>query len=381
MPLYPATAGQKRRRGVRRARLLGADPAGGVPLLEDLARSRLEWMALRRAKATVDFYGFAYRQLGVFVARTGAERRADRWTPELTDRYARWLGATGVQPATVRHYLDALLALLRWAVKQGKLSRDPLSGYEPPAGRPGEVPGYSVDEIDRMLAACPDDLLGRRDRAILTFGYDTGLRTSELAALLVGDVDLDRGMAQVRHGKGGKARVATFGPTAAAVVRRYLSQEHGNAANAAAPLFEGRPGRPLGRSGIYRLVRKRAVAAGVEGRKGLHRLRHSCAVQHLLHGGNARTVQEQLGHADMEMTRRYTAVLDVEDRRRQWRDTSPVEHTLKAPPVRVADEGNDTVPEAAPGSEGARTADDASRPPARHRGFRDDVGDAVGASR
>jgi hypothetical protein len=152
-------------------------------------------------------------------------------------------------------------------------------------------------------------------------------------------------MAQVRHGKGGKARVATFGPTAAAVVRRYLSQEHGNAANAAAPLFEGRPGRPLGRSGIYRLVRKRAVAAGVEGRKGLHRLRHSCAVQHLLHGGNARTVQEQLGHADMEMTRRYTAVLDVEDRRRQWRDTSPVEHTLKAPPVRVADEGNDTVPE------------------------------------
>jgi integrase len=78
-------------------------------------------------------------------------------------------------------------------------------------------------------------------------------------------------------------------------------------------------------------VQKRAVAAGVEGRKGLHRLRHSCAIQHLLHGGNARTAQEQLGHADLAMVERYTAGLGLEERRRQWQRTSPVEITLRQP--------------------------------------------------
>jgi integrase/recombinase XerD len=323
-----STMQQRPRSAARSPQRCSSPPASEATLLCDLARARLDWLALRRAPSTVDFYGFSYRQLLAFVADTGAAPRADQWTSDLADRYARWLGETRVKPATVRHYVDALLALLRWGVKQGRLACDPLAGYEPPAGQPGEVPGYSVEEIGRMLDACPDDLLGRRDRTILTFGYDTGVRTSELAALRIGDVDLEQGTARVRQGKGGKTRVATFGPTTAAIVRRYLAQDHGDPANATAPLFQGRRGRALGRSGVYGLVRRRALAAGVEGRKGLHRLRHSCAVQHLMHGGNARTVQEQLGHADMEMTRRYTAMLEVEDRRRQWRLTSPVEQTL-----------------------------------------------------
>jgi site-specific recombinase XerD len=347
MPRNTARVGAAERRHVtatRPTRRRNVGLATTPAPLRELARARLEWLVLRRAPATVQFYGFAYRRLDEFVA-AAAEADAARWTPELADAYATWLLARGVRPATARHYLDALLALLRWAVKHGKLPGDPLAGYEPPEGRPGEVPGYTVEDIRRMLAVCADDPLGRRDRAILTFGYDTGVRTSELAAMRIGDVDLPQGTAKVRRGKGGKARVATFGPTASAVVLRYLERDHGDPGNPLAPLFEGRGGRPLGRSGVYGLVRRRAQAAGVQGRKGLHRLRHSCAVQHLMHGGNARTIQEQLGHADMEMTRRYTA-LEVEDRRRQWRQTSPVERTLRTEAGEASQDRTGEGPEA-----------------------------------
>jgi len=322
-----------RRRGIRRVGRVPSthrhEPTQAPPTIQEIAQARLTWMSLRRAQATVDFYGFAYRRVQEYIADMHAEQLAHRWTPEVADRYATWMLGTGVKPATVRHYLDALLTLLRWAVKQRRLTSNPLDGYEPPAGRSSEVPGYSVEQISRMLAACPDDRLGRRDAAILTFGFDTGVRTSELAAIVIGDVDLNRGTVHIRHGKGGKERVATFGPTTTSVVRRYLDHDHSDPLDAGAPLFEGRNGRHFGRTGIYGLVKKRAEEAGVEGRKGLHRLRHSCATQHLLHGGNARTAQEQLGHADMEMTRRYTSALEVEDRRRQWRETSPVERTMQ----------------------------------------------------
>lgn len=300
-----------------------------IPTLPDLVQARLAWLRLRRATTTVDFYAYAYQALDQYLGSTPAAKRADRWRAEQADTYARWLATRQVKPVTVRHYLAAVRSLLNWAVRQSKLPSNPLDGYELPGGEPGLVPGYAVEEISSMLAACSADRRGRRDYAVLTFGYDTGVRTSELAALQVGDVDLERGTAIIRRGKGGQRRIVTFGPTTAAALRRYLEGDHRAPSVPCAPLFEGRGGKPLGRSGVYDLVKKRALAAGVEGRKGLHRLRHSCAIQHLLHGGNARTAQEQLGHADLAMVERYTAGLGVEERRRQWQRTSPVEYTLR----------------------------------------------------
>jgi integrase/recombinase XerD len=303
------------------------------PTLPDIVQARLAWLRLRRAKATVDFYAYAYQALTQYLAGTAVERRADHWRAERADAYALWLGSRQVNGVTVRHYLAALRSLLNWAARQGKLRCNPLDRYELPEGEPDLVPGYAVEEISGMLAACPADRRGRRDYAVLTFGYDTGVRTSELAALQIGDVDLARGTAVIRRGKGGRGRIATLGPTTAAALRRYLEGDHRAPGDSRAPLFEGAAGKPLGCCGGYGLVKKRALAAGVEGRKGLHRLRHSCAIQHLLHGGNARTTQEQLGRADLAMVERCSAGLRMEARPRQWQRTSPVERRLRCQKV------------------------------------------------
>ena len=51
---------------------------------------------------------------------------------------------------------------------------------------------------------------------------ETGLRASEVTAMSVKDADLTRGLVTVRKGKGGKGRVAPFGPQTAAALDRYL---------------------------------------------------------------------------------------------------------------------------------------------------------------
>ncbi|NJS14885.1 MAG: tyrosine-type recombinase/integrase [Sphingopyxis sp.] len=65
---------------------------------------------------------------------------------------------------------------------------------------------------------------GLRDRAALELFYSTGLRRQELASLTQLDLDLETGVAFVRHGKGGKSRYVPVGRRAAHWVRRYLRE-------------------------------------------------------------------------------------------------------------------------------------------------------------
>jgi integrase/recombinase XerD len=71
-------------------------------------------------------------------------------------------------------------------------------------------------------------------------------------------------------------------------------------------LFVNFRGGPLTRQGLYKIVRRHAVPAGLADRMSPHTLRHTFAT-HLLAGGcDLRSVQEMLGHADVSTTQLYT---------------------------------------------------------------------------
>ena len=66
----------------------------------------------------------------------------------------------------------------------------------------------SADEVARFLEA----VSGLKSRAALTTAYAAGLRASEVAGLLIEDIDSDRGVIRVRHGKGAKDRDVMLSP-------------------------------------------------------------------------------------------------------------------------------------------------------------------------
>jgi integrase/recombinase XerC len=147
--------------------------------------------------------------------------------------------------------------------------------------------------------------------------YGSGLRVSEVAALDREDVDLHAGLLTVRSGKGRKGRVVPVGGPEAAALTAWLGERGGHAG----ALFLNRSGQRLSVRGLYDIVRKAGIAAGIGGLHP-HALRHAFAT-HLLGGGaDIRSIQDMLGHASLATTQRYAAV-DVQLLMDTWRKAHP----------------------------------------------------------
>ena len=144
---------------------------------------------------------------------------------------------------------------------------------------------------------------------MLEFLYATGLRVSELVSMLTQQINLEGDFLTVR-GKGGKVRVIPFGKWAEDKLRRYLREVRPRLQGGRTSpfLFLTRSGKALTRQGFWKLIRRHALAAGIEKQVTPHTLRHSFAT-HLLEGGaDLRAVQSMLGHSDISTTQIYTHV-------------------------------------------------------------------------
>lgn len=220
------------------------------------------------------------------------------------------LRGQGLAPRSVARAVHAIHGLYRFAVREGRLEGDPMENLKAPRAFKA-LPRYlSAAQVEALLRA-PDTstALGIRDRAMLEVLYATGLRVSELIALRAGDLDMQVGIVTC-FGKGGKERLVPLGEIALAWVRRYLAEVRSIMAGPNSPpvlFLSSRAGR-LSRMGVWGIVRRHAVTAGVERILTPHVMRHSFAT-HLLEGGaDLRAVQAMLGHADISTTQIYTHV-------------------------------------------------------------------------
>ncbi len=224
--------------------------------------------------------------------------------------YLARLASRGMAPASRARRLSALRGLFRWLVESGALAKDPLAGLEGPRRHQGLPHFLSKEEMERLLAA-PDLSrdLGRRDRAILELMYACGLRVSEVITLGVGDVQFQVGILAVR-GKGGKERLVPVHRLALERLQDYLQGPRVRLLRGKSreEIFLNARGGPLSRMGLWKIIRKQVLAAGITTPVTPHTLRHTFAT-HLLEGGaDLRSVQLMLGHADISTTEIYTHV-------------------------------------------------------------------------
>ena len=153
-----------------------------------------------------------------------------------------------------------------------------------------------------------------RDWAILHGALDSGLRVSELCALQIRDVILDRAHASliVRDGKGHKKRGVRIGSALREHLVRFIAWKErvGQSTSGRAPLFVSSRGGPLTRTAVYRIFRKHADAVGIPRRFSIHSCRHTYAsLLYRASDFNLRLVQKQLGHRSIQTTQIYADVL------------------------------------------------------------------------
>ena len=299
----------------------------------EIVRRRLR--ERRYSARTETAYVFWIRR---FVVENGRRHPSDLGEADV----ARFLSALALEDqvasSTQNQALAALVFLYAHVVGR------PLARVEgiAPATRPRRLPVVlSQREIRGILRH-----LEQPYRLCVELMYGSGLRVSECARLRVKDVDLDRRELVVREGKGGKDRRT---PLAASAVRplseqierqrrRFAADARAGVGTtglseallrkfpnvdrdwrwqyvfAASRTFRTPDGRRwrhhLHETALQRAMRAAVRASGISKRATCHSLRHSFATHLLEAGTDIRTVQELLGHADLQTTMQYTHVLN-----------------------------------------------------------------------
>lgn len=280
----------------------------------ELKRQFLEYVEIERGRSlnTVQNYE---RYLDRFIEQTQIID-VKHITDEVVRQYRLWLnrqpgaGSTTLKKKTQNYYLIALRAFLKYLRKRN------IETLQPEAIELAKAPDRDLDlisgaELERILKApSGESLKDLRDKALLETLFSTGLRVSELTGL-DRDIDLSRNHFSVR-GKGDKIRIVFMSDSARESVKHYLEKRD----DMDEALFINIGGRSnpdskrLTPRSVERIVKRRAVEAGVTKKVTPHVIRHSFATDLLENGADLRSVQALLGHANISTTQIYTHVTD-----------------------------------------------------------------------
>jgi site-specific recombinase XerD len=216
----------------------------------------------------------------------------------------------GFSAAHINKYIQVLHLFSQYIRQTGKsgvgftLERLPEDGALPT--------WLTRQEIRRLYAVTGDDVLGMRDRAMLSVFYGCGLRLQEGASLACSDVLHDRRMLYVRRGKGYKERYVPMAEQSYQDMLVYLEQGRPELLQqpCAAVFIDANRGRPIHKQSLYVRIKGLVRKAGMIKQVGTHTLRHSIATHLLQSGMKLERIQEFLGHAVLDSTQVYTHLIN-----------------------------------------------------------------------
>jgi site-specific recombinase XerD len=167
-------------------------------------------------------------------------------------------------------------------------------------------------EIRRLYAATKDDVLGLRDRAMLSVFYGCGLRLLEGASLECSDLLHDQKMLYVRRGKGYKERYVPIAEKSYADLVASIDEARPQLLQGpcAALFLDASKGRPITKQSLYLRIKGLVRKARIAKKVGTHTLRHSIATHLLQSGMTLERIRDFLGHVALDSTQIYTHLIN-----------------------------------------------------------------------
>jgi len=290
-----------------------------LPILTDAFL--VDRRAANMADGTLKFYHAKLTNFQAFC-ETQAITQIDQLTPSNIREYLIYLENTGHTSGGIHAHYRTVKTFLRWYADEFEPVnwRNPIAKVKPPKVEQELLEPANEGDLQAMLATCTGkSFADLRDKAIILTLMDTGLRANELVSLDLADIDLIRGDMLVRQGKGRKPRTVFVGKRTRKALRAYkLARTSTDSA-----LFVTYEGERLEYEGLRAIIIRRAVKADVE-TPSLHSFRRYFALEYLRAGGDIFTLQKLMGHADLQILRRYLNQLD-EDLERGHAQFGPVD--------------------------------------------------------
>lgn len=216
----------------------------------------------------------------------------------------------GIEATSRARKLSAIKSFYKYlTVRTKQLQDNPVADLEYPKIRKS-LPRYLTLEQSAALLQAVSGTNQKRDYAILMIFLNTGIRRSELVGLNISDVYDDR-LRVV--GKGNKERFVYFGAPCRRAIDEYLVERNKKVLTDNRALFGSRDGNRISVSAVHRLVKKALLQAGLNADQfSAHKLRHTAATLMLSNGVDVKTVQEVLGHENLNTTQIYTHIESTE---------------------------------------------------------------------
>ena len=216
----------------------------------------------------------------------------------------------GISPAARARKLSAIKSFYKYlTVRTKQLQENPVADLEYPKLRKSLPKYLTMDQCSALLQAVsgPNE---KRDYAILMLFLNCGIRRSELVGLNLSDVYEDR----IRVvGKGNKERFVYFGSSCRKAIDAYLPIRNKQVLTDNRALFGSMDNNRISVTAVHRLVKKALLQAGLDSTQfSAHKLRHTAATMMLSGGVDVKTVQEVLGHENLNTTQIYTHIENTE---------------------------------------------------------------------
>ncbi|MFA5052851.1 MAG: site-specific tyrosine recombinase/integron integrase [Parcubacteria group bacterium] len=214
---------------------------------------------------------------------------------------------------TQGYYAIAIRNFLKYLVKRDVPALTPEK-IELPQMQKRQIEVIEYGDLERLLETPKGNSVKvLRDRAILETLFSTGLRVSELCAL-GRYINTDRGEISVK-GKGEKIRVVFLSERAKKAIKAYLDKRDDAEEALFITFTHAKQAKPIGRMTprtVERIIDHYAREAGIPKSVHPHTLRHLFATDLLMNGADLRSVQEMLGHSNIQTTQIYTHLTNRE---------------------------------------------------------------------
>lgn len=222
--------------------------------------------------------------------------------------YIVFLMEQGLDPSSTSRKLSALRSLYKFALKTGKIKKDPIQAIKAPKLKK-KLPVFIEDDKLISLLNSPvifaEDFEGLRDRLVVELLFGTGMRLSELIKLK--DSDIDNYQQQLKViGKRNKERIIPIPLSVLDLANNFIKYKSLHKINNQTDkLIVTSKGEEAYPGLIYRIVKRYLSLISTQEKKSPHVLRHSYATSLLNNGADLNAIKELLGHASLAATQVY----------------------------------------------------------------------------
>ncbi len=222
--------------------------------------------------------------------------------------YLKYLDNLKFTNKTISRLLSTLRSFYNYLVEVKLISSNIYKRVRNPKV-PKKLPNYlSIVEIDTIIDGIDEDNEEDiKEKFIFELLYSTGIRVSECASIKLSDIDYQNKTIRIM-GKGSKERLVYYGESCERLLNKYLSIRNNLIKDGTEYLLVNQKGSKISRESIEYIIDKIIKKSSVKHKISPHTLRHSFATHLLDNGADLKSVQELLGHVNLNTTEIYTHI-------------------------------------------------------------------------